>query len=751
MAENSIRISLELADSAAQNALTNFIKRGADANSQFDKLKITGKSTFSDIALSISKTSGIFDIFAGNLAANLVGKALEVIKSSFGNLIEEAAGSEQAIKNLNVALNNAGQFTDKASSDLQKFAGSLQEVTIYSDEAILSSATLLLNLTSLSKDGVQSATRAATDLASTLNIDLNSATELITKAVNGNFTAFKKMGIEIKSADSDSGRLTNTLKALASQNGAAEATTSTYAGAVAKAKNQQSELFESIGKLITQSDVVVNGLETQSSLYTELANFITNNTQVIRDLGTAITITAGIVAASVVAYAAASFAIGVLAVAAATGATGFGVLGVAASSAWALITAPVTIVVAAIGTVVAIVYQLVKNWEAVKASTYEALAAALEFSAKTASLVSDKISFKLFDQAKAYRDQAKSIREVALATKEKTVQDATNDKLSDDQQEKNRKRQADAQKEAQLHSQYLVSIAKIQEQEIELSETEHNQKSLELLESYNEQKEISLGVYDTSRLEQIYIAGEVRLAAQQELDRRELELQIAKQIASAQSEKDDVKRKEELRKVNDKATLSRTQLLNKQELDSAKAKLDAQKAIDKLREDDQKSTYSTIATLSNSNNKTLAAIGKAAGITQIAIETPIAIAKALSAFPPPFNLVAAGFVGAAMAAQAAQIAGIQFADGGIVPGSSFSGDKVQARVNSSEMILNRTQQNELFKIAKGESPSGGNSISREDVFQIVNAISSRPVMVEIDGREIIAITRSQLASGRTLG
>ncbi len=80
----------------------------------------------------------------------------------------------------------------------------------------------------------------------------------------------------------------------------------------------------------------------------------------------------------------------------------------------------------------------------------------------------------------------------------------------------------------------------------------------------------------------------------------------------------------------------------------------------------RESTLATIATLQNSSNSQLAALGKAAAITQIAIDTPVAISKALAAFPPPFNFAAAGVVGAAMAAQAAQIAGVQLADGGIV-------------------------------------------------------------------------------------
>ena len=91
-----------------------------------------------------------------------------------------------------------------------------------------------------------------------------------------------------------------------------------------------------------------------------------------------------------------------------------------------------------------------------------------------------------------------------------------------------------------------------------------------------------------------------------------------------------------------------------------------QEEENRKREADQRATFSTIATLSKSSNSTLAAIGKAAGITQIAIDTPVAVGRALAAFPPPFNFIAAGLVAAAMAQQAAQIAGVQLAEGGLV-------------------------------------------------------------------------------------
>lgn len=67
------------------------------------------------------------------------------------------------------------------------------------------------------------------------------------------------------------------------------------------------------------------------------------------------------------------------------------------------------------------------------------------------------------------------------------------------------------------------------------------------------------------------------------------------------------------------------------------------------------------------------------------------------------------FVGAAMAvaAVAALIASMaaipKFAKGGIIGGSSFYGDRLLARVNSGEMILNKEQQKSLYQITSGEN------------------------------------------------
>ena len=76
------------------------------------------------------------------------------------------------------------------------------------------------------------------------------------------------------------------------------------------------------------------------------------------------------------------------------------------------------------------------------------------------------------------------------------------------------------------------------------------------------------------------------------------------------------------------------------------------------------------------------------------------------------GMINAAIMGVATAAQlAAQIAAKpvppSFASGGIVPGTSYSGDNVQANVNSGEMILNARQQRALWETANGNTTSGG--------------------------------------------
>ena len=77
--------------------------------------------------------------------------------------------------------------------------------------------------------------------------------------------------------------------------------------------------------------------------------------------------------------------------------------------------------------------------------------------------------------------------------------------------------------------------------------------------------------------------------------------------------------------------------------------------------------------------------------------------------PFPLNLIAIAAGVAAVVGALAMISG-GFADGGIIGGNSFHGDKMLARVNAGEMILNQKQQANLFNMLNSGAISSGGTV-----------------------------------------
>ena len=117
---------------------------------------------------------------------------------------------------------------------------------------------------------------------------------------------------------------------------------------------------------------------------------------------------------------------------------------------------------------------------------------------------------------------------------------------------------------------------------------------------------------------------------------------------------------------------------------------------------------------------------KVINIGQAMMNGALGVTKALS-LPTPFNWIEAGLIAAMTATQVGVIASQKFANGGIVGGYSFSGDKVSALVNSGEMILNKSQQANLFDIANGRNLFG----------------DSGEIKLKVVGSDLVAVLANQ--------
>lgn len=126
---------------------------------------------------------------------------------------------------------------------------------------------------------------------------------------------------------------------------------------------------------------------------------------------------------------------------------------------------------------------------------------------------------------------------------------------------------------------------------------------------------------------------------------------------------------------------------------------------------------------------------KAFGIMQAAIDTALSIINAFATTPFPASIAMAALAAATGAASIATIAAEplpQFASGGVVEGTSYTGDNVQARVNSGEMILNREQQTRLFDALS----SNNNTLGIDyEAMAAANAALPAPVVVYSEMQE----------------
>lgn len=115
----------------------------------------------------------------------------------------------------------------------------------------------------------------------------------------------------------------------------------------------------------------------------------------------------------------------------------------------------------------------------------------------------------------------------------------------------------------------------------------------------------------------------------------------------------------------------------------------------------------------------------------------------------------AAFAAAGLGQMIAMIASIHsatgYATGGIVGGTSYSGDKLLARLNSGEMILNKTQQNKLWRMINNGTILSAVRPATAGIAGVAGAAGGN-IRLELEGRKLVGLlsneTRISSSSGR---
>lgn len=261
----------------------------------------------------------------------------------------------------------------------------------------------------------------------------------------------------------------------------------------------------------------------------------------------------------------------------------------------------------------------------------------------------------------------------------------------------------------------IVAMGYDSMKEAALTRTEDTNNALLAIDAAFSQKKEENNQAELAKLKDaLQKKAEVKLLHDQETRTKELEKLIADQeiemgiLAANEEQKSkailDAQIKREQLKLQN-ATTANAKLAATEEIHRLN-ELKKQQVADEAMKAARAQTLSTIATLQNEGNATLAAAGKAAALMQIAIATPPAVAEAIkwgtAVGGPPGGIIAGGLIYTAMGAQAAKVAGIPLAEGGIV----------KARPGGIQATIGEGGQDEaVIPLDKaGQFGGGGNTI-----------------------------------------
>lgn len=181
-----------------------------------------------------------------------VGAAFYAAKKA----VEEYASAEDAITKLDAALAQTGQLTDANRAKYQELASTLQETTGIADEEWTQVLKTLTQYGSTASN-IERDANAVKNLAGLLDGDLQSAAMLVSKAMQGNYEAFRRYGIIVDEVGTPTEKLNKLYEQLASRGGGQlEASAKTLNGQFRSLKNAFSDFLEAIGGGIARLGVL---------------------------------------------------------------------------------------------------------------------------------------------------------------------------------------------------------------------------------------------------------------------------------------------------------------------------------------------------------------------------------------------------------------------------------------------------------------------------------------------------------------
>jgi hypothetical protein len=620
------------------------------ASNILDKSTHEMKKSIEDLSKNGAKSTSFlqqaFATMSGFIGGQAVIGAIQSVRSTlvemFKDGIKDAIEAQQVFVNFSNSLIRIGKYTSESANEFKEFAESIEHTTGVTAEAVLKTGGLIANLTNLSGNALKESTQALVDYSSAMGIDVESAVKKFTMSVNSGRNAFRELGITFDENSTKAERTAIVIDAINNKfAGAAAASAKTYSGALKILTNSFGTFKEEMANSIVENQAVTTFLGELSKVFNDLAKGLGGNSQEMRMF----------IADALKAV------------------LNFGVTAIEVvewvKPVWDGLAHIFKQVSASIASAIILATQgfnayieANKRLEAELSEDWNSIGKKSE----SLNIVKERLDSMAISVGAASNEVANgaTVTDGALQKTVGTVNTMTSSLTA-------------AQEALKAWAAELAALA----------DTNAGIYSLELsaLQTNLDAKLIS---------EEQYLAEKERLLMQNIINEQAM-------LDSA-AEQGLIK--------GDQLTQARIALAMKQsqaEIATYAEKVKRQESLDKEREANFKSSLSTISSLASSGNKELAAIGKAAAITQAVIDGYAAVQKALASAPPPFNFGLAAAVGAATVANVSKIKATPLQTGiDEIPGIGIR-DNFPAMLAPGERVVPRETNQDLSRFLESQA------------------------------------------------
>ena len=186
------------------------------------------------------------------IVAGSVSEAMHFAKES----VKAFAEQETSVAKLDAALARNGQLTDATHEKYNALAESLAQLT-GTDHGDWLEVLARLTQFGAQSENIDKYAEAVKNLAGVLDGDLNGAALLVSRAIQGNFTAFRRWGIQLDQNASQTDKLNQLFTQLAQRGGGQlEARSKTLVGQFHRLSIAYQDVQENVGGLISDSGIL---------------------------------------------------------------------------------------------------------------------------------------------------------------------------------------------------------------------------------------------------------------------------------------------------------------------------------------------------------------------------------------------------------------------------------------------------------------------------------------------------------------